>query len=265
MELAALRKAAGFSGQAIADSLGWDQSRVSRVEKGKQAIDEIDLITWLLACNVKRPQLRGIVAHNLGTVQETWVLPYGPASSDSRNVLAEEREAKTMVSYSCPLVPVLLQTPAYTRALVVQFHEDEAAVERIVAARGDRQEVLRGPDAPDFVFYIEEAALHRPVGGREVLHDQLLHLMFMADWKKITVRVLLTDVGEHAAGDGPFVLIQRRDKRWVACVHTRATSLILEHADHIAAYQSIVEDLATRALAAEESRAFIAALADLYD
>lgn len=263
MELADIREAAGHNGQELADLIGWDQSKVSRIENGKQSIDEVDLVTWLLACKIKAPRLRQIVKRNQDAIQDTWVLPYGTKSSDSRNVIVEEREAKTITVYDCLVVPALLQTPEYTRVLVALFHAgDEVNIERIRSIRGDRQHVLRGARAPHAVFYIEEAVLRRPIGDERIIHDQLMRLMFMADWTKVSIRVLPTALGEHAALGGPFTLIGRRDKRWVACVNTQATSVMLESTEHIDSYKNTVKDLAARALSEEESRAFIAALAD---
>jgi len=263
MDLVAIREAAGFNGQELADALGWDQSKVSRLENGKQSIDQTDLLSWLITCDVKNPELRQFVARNEEAIKDTWVLPNNPSPTDSRNLIAEERASKKITTYACVWVPALLQTPGYTRALAARFNpDDEARVERIVAERAVRQDVMRGHKAPHLVCFIEEAVLTRPVGGRQVLHDQLMHLMFMADWTKISIRVLLTDLGEHTAGDGPFILFERRDKRSVAFLSARVTSVIFEKPEHIKGYQETVKDLAARALTEEESRVLIANLAD---
>lgn len=261
MDLMAIRRAAGFNGQGLADALGWDQGKVSRVELGKQVLDDVDLMTWLLACDVKKPRLRQLVEHNREVTRETWVLPYKSPTNNSRSVRREEGQAKAITDYSTQLVTSLLQTPEYTRALASMHHTDEARIEQIVDSRRQKQELLRGPDAPHVVFYIEETALLRPVGNEQVFHDQLMHLMFMADWTKISIRVLRTSVGEHTGVDGAFMLIQRRDKRWVVITGMRTAWVIFESDDDIAAYKSTVKDLAARALGEEESRAFIATMA----
>ncbi|TWP47508.1 helix-turn-helix domain-containing protein [Lentzea tibetensis] len=260
-ELLAIREKAGFDGVGLADRLGWDQSKVSRIEGGKQAIDEVDLIHWLSSCGVKGARLRKLVDHNREATKETWVLPYGPGSADSRNVVAEEREAKAITTYNCVLIPGLLQTPEYARAIARVFHDDEEVVEKLVALRTKRQEVLRGEKAPKVTFFVEEAVLRKCIGSPQVMHDQLMHLMFMADWKNVCLRVIPEDAGAHMAGDGAFVLIERRDKRWVAYVNTRATTVILEADDHIASYEETIKGLERLALDAGESRRFIAELA----
>jgi hypothetical protein len=111
LEPLAIREKAGFDGLGLAHRLGWDQSKVSRIEGGKQAVDEVDLISWLTSCGIKHPRIRQLVDENREATKETWVLPHGPASSDSRNLSAEEKAAKTITIYSCGLVPGLLQTP----------------------------------------------------------------------------------------------------------------------------------------------------------
>jgi transcriptional regulator with XRE-family HTH domain len=261
MDLADIRRKAGFKGQALADVLGWDQGKVSRVEKGKQALDEVDLMSWLIACDVKRAKLRQVVEQGREATRQTWVLPYGPASGDSRNLSVEESEAKSITVFACMLIPGLLQTPEYARAVVEQFQEDEVTIERVVARRLARQEVLRGEHAPKTVFYIEEQALIRPADSPETTHDQLMHLMFMADWKKVSIRVLPTEVGLHKAGTGAFILIKRRDLRSIAWVDTRATSVIFESEEDVKRFQDSVSQLATLALNESDSRALIARLA----
>jgi hypothetical protein len=132
---------------------------------------------------------------------------------------------------------------------------------RAVAARMARQEVLRGEKAANAAFFIEEQTLLRPVGDDRLMQDQLLHLMFMADWKKVSLRVLATRAGMHSAAQGSFSLIERRDGRSVAWLDTRATAVVLEGDEHIKAYKDTIKELAELAMSEGQSREFIAGLA----
>jgi transcriptional regulator with XRE-family HTH domain len=262
MELAEIREAAGFSGLGLAGTLGWDQSKVSRIEKGKQTITDFELVSWLVACKVSGRRLNQLAVHSRNASKQTWVLPNGPTSADSRNLRAEEQEAKIITVYACTQIPGLLQTPDYTQVLAAQIQDDDAAVQQVVAERLSRQEVLSGPNAPNVTFYIEEQALLRPVGGPAVSHDQLMHLMFMADWTKVSIRVLRTQVGAHTAGAGEFTLIRRKDKRSVAWASNRVSAVVFEQPEHIRIYETTVKQLDGLALSEQDSRALIARLAD---
>ncbi|TWP50625.1 helix-turn-helix domain-containing protein [Lentzea tibetensis] len=258
LELLAIREKAGYDGIGLANRLGWDQSKVSRIEGGKQAVDEVDLISWLTSCDVKYPQLRQLVNDNREATRDTWVVPHSPTSG--RALVAEERAAKTITHYACVLIPGLLQTRAYAQATIGHWHQDEKTILLTVEQRMTRQEVLPGERAPKVVFYIEEGVLLRTASDAEIGEEQLLHLMFMADWKKVSIRILPTSAGVHSAGQGSFTFIERRDGILVARIDTRATALVMENEVHIAAYQETIKELDGLAMSEGQSRKYIASL-----
>jgi hypothetical protein len=225
----------------------------------QQAIDEIDLIHWLSTCNVKRPRLRQLVAFNREANEETWVLPYGAASPALRNITAEERTATKITAYACVLLPGLLQTPEYARAVFELSHSDDEVITRLVRQRMARQGVLRGERAPSAVFFIEEQALTRLFGGHQVAHDQLMHLLFMAAWKKVSIRVV-PNASPHIAGQSAFVHFEHCNRKLVR-VDSRASSVTFEADEDVAAFEHAIEELDRVALGQEESRALIAELA----
>lgn len=258
LELLAIREKAGYDGIGLANRLGWDQSKVSRIEGGKQAVDEVDLISWLTSCDVKYPRLRQLVDDNREATKDTWALSHTPTAG--RGLVAEERAAKTITHYACVLVPGLLQTRAYAKVTISHWHEDETTIQQAVDARLARQEVLRGERAPRAVFYIEEQVLLRIASDATAGEEQLLHLMFMADWKKVSIRILPTTAGVHSAGQGAFTFFERRDGMSVARIDTRATALVMENDDHIAAYRETIRELDALAMSEGLSRKYIASL-----
>lgn len=96
------------------------------------------------------------------------------------------------------------------------------------------------------------------------MHDQLMQLMFMTDWKKITIRVLPATAGAHAGMHGAFRLIVRKDKLKIVILDTRIANIAVEVPEHVEAYEDILTDLAGKALNVDESRVFLTALADEY-
>lgn len=248
-DLAVIREKAGFDGIRLTEKLDWDQSKVSRIEHGKQAIGDIELITWLTFCGITGARLHELVDANHEATKDTWLQPYGKDSD--RTFIAEERRATKLVTYQSTLIPGLLQTKAYMRALL---RDGEAGVERRLA----RQDVLRGEGALTATFFIDEAALRRVVGGHRLMHDQLMHLLVMADWKKVTIRVVPLEAGAHAGVDGPFDMFDDQ----LVCIFLKVANVFLENPDHVAAFKDSIKDLDTLAMSEEQSRAYIAQMAD---
>lgn len=262
-ELVRVRKAKGLNGNDIAKKLGWERGKVTRAELGKQAIEELDLVAWLMACEVQRPELHRLVEINRQATQEIWVQHTSPNCS-RYSIRDEEVYATTIVTYSLAVIPGLLQVPDYIRAMARTSSTAPEHAELLVDTRLARQKLLRGANAPEATFFLEEQVLRRPVGGPAVMIDQLAHLLFMCDWKKITIRVVPNDVGAHGALMNSFVFIERRDDRKVVSVDTRSAIALLETAHDIANYESTIEELDGFALSQEESKAVIAEIADEY-
>ena len=112
-------------------------------------------------------------------------------------------------TYQIQLVPGLLQTEGYARALIRQ---GSATTEEEIARRGElrasRQEILRLPDAPQLWVVIDEAALRRPVGSREIVREQLEHLIEVADHPAVTLQIMPFSAGAHSAMGGPFTILR---------------------------------------------------------
>jgi transcriptional regulator with XRE-family HTH domain len=121
-----------------------------------------------------------------------------------------ERSARVISAYETMLIPGLLQTESYTRALyesrVPAYAEEE--IERHVEARLDRQSVLRRDPSPRLGFVVEESVLERPVGGNVILKGQLEYLLkCMQSLKHLTLQVMPTRRHTHAGLNGPMQLM----------------------------------------------------------
>jgi transcriptional regulator with XRE-family HTH domain len=118
-----------------------------------------------------------------------------------------EAEAAVLRSYEPLLVPGLLQTPGYARAILAarpgKKHDD---LEDQVAARMDRQAILARADPPQLWSVLDEGVLHRCIGGPKVMHDQLAHLADLADNRQTAVQVIPAAAGAHAGLLGGFVI-----------------------------------------------------------
>ncbi|MEU8343171.1 DUF5753 domain-containing protein [Spirillospora sp. NPDC048832] len=117
-----------------------------------------------------------------------------------------EARASRICYWALAIIPGLLQTPDYARALLEdgQIIED---VEATVAARMARQEVLNRDRPPELRALINESALDQPVGGPEVMRDQLAHLIALSHRRNIILRAVPRNVGAHIGLDGSFVIL----------------------------------------------------------
>ncbi|MFC6931042.1 DUF5753 domain-containing protein [Actinomadura yumaensis] len=117
-----------------------------------------------------------------------------------------ERQAERIESYNALVVPGLLQTEPYMRALfevsVVVTDIDAAVRDRLA-----RQESLRKKDPLELRFLIKESALLDPIGGKEVMREQLAYLLEVSRWPNVVLRVVSRDIGAHVGVDGSFQLL----------------------------------------------------------
>jgi transcriptional regulator with XRE-family HTH domain len=118
-----------------------------------------------------------------------------------------EAEATILRSYEPLLVPGLLQTEEYARAiLAVQPGGKRDDLEDRVAARMERQAILNRADAPQLWCVLDEGVLRRCIGGAKVMHDQLEHLADIAERPQLSIQVIPASTGEHAGLLGGFVI-----------------------------------------------------------
>jgi transcriptional regulator with XRE-family HTH domain len=127
----------------------------------------------------------------------------------SRAFMAASARALSIGEYAAHVVPGLLQTEAYARAVLSVGHSlsGPEQLEERLAARLTRQERLGSPDGPELWVVLDEAVLMRPVGGRAVMRAQLTRLLEAADEPHITVQVLPFEHGEHGAMGGSLTVL----------------------------------------------------------
>ncbi|ROO91016.1 helix-turn-helix protein [Actinocorallia herbida] len=170
-----------------------------------------------------------------------------------------EEEASDILIYEHELITGLLQTEDYFRALlrVDPLLPEESATEkdRRVEVRTKRQERLRGPDAPRLWIILNETAVRRLVGGRQVMKDQLMRLIDLCEPRNVTLQILPFSAGAHAAVDGSFHILNfpaRRDPS-IVYLQFRRGSIYLEEAADLLEYTEIYDQLRAAALSPESS------------
>ncbi|MFI0481825.1 Scr1 family TA system antitoxin-like transcriptional regulator [Actinomadura sp. 9N215] len=168
-----------------------------------------------------------------------------------------EEHATSLRSHHPLLVPGLLQTPEYARAVIKSSGRKVDDVEKQVQKRMDRQEILAPENDTVVVVVIDEGALYRPIGGPKTMHDQLLKLLAMAEWPNVWIKIVPSTVGEYAGLAGNFH-IAVMDGRGFAWVDDAFSGDVLEHPESVATMERVWEALRDKALPTEQSIELIA-------
>lgn len=190
------RISAGFSSQeALAAKLGFDRTVVAKAETGDRVPTTDVLAAWCEAC--------GLDAELYADFAELARSSDGPVPTWFESWLEAEREAQELHVWSPLLIPGLLQTPDYARALFIAAQADtsEDVIDALVSARLERQGVLDGPEQPDAVFILAETVTTTLVGSPEVMRDALIHV---ASVPGIVVQVVPASIGANAGMSGAF-------------------------------------------------------------
>lgn len=166
-----------------------------------------------------------------------------------------EAQAKALHVYSNLLVPGLLQTEAYARAVFSQWRPllSEETIEKRVIDRMARQQILEPWPSPTFSFVLDESVLLRPVGGREVHVGQLENLLRIGQFRAVELQVMPMDREEQPSMDGPFNLLTVRKGEQVAYVEIHTYPRLITDAEEVRVLSERYGLLRAQALRPSES------------
>ncbi|NYI03381.1 helix-turn-helix domain-containing protein [Allostreptomyces psammosilenae] len=169
-----------------------------------------------------------------------------------------EAKALSVHSYQAMLIPGLLQTEEYARALFRTAFPppSDDVIEKRVTARLDRQEILKRQPPPLLGYVIEESALRRPVGGVGVLKRQLRRLLECASMRNVSIQVMPTVQENHAGLNGPMVLLELPDQELVY-IESQADGIFISDRAKVRAMNQRYGILRAQALSPGESATFI--------
>jgi transcriptional regulator with XRE-family HTH domain len=269
-ELRALRSSAGLTSGEAARLVGWHQSKVSRIETGTSGVKPADVRLLLDAYGVADSQLRELLLVLAGAEDSDgrhhwWHAYRGVLPPTYRDFISLESQAGAMRTLETTVVPGLLQTPEYaravTRAAVEGLPEDR--LDTLVEVRLARQDVLRADPPLELSAVLDEAVLRREVGGPGVMARQLERLVEAARLPQVRLQVLPFAAGAHIGVTGPFVIFSfssTSDLDVVVLDHL-TSSLYLERKEDLQAYTEAFNALQIHALSPEDSLDFIAGTA----
>jgi transcriptional regulator with XRE-family HTH domain len=240
-----LREEAGLTIEDVADKLEMSASTVSRMETAQVGVRPRDLGFLLDTYGVDEAERGQLLQIARERRLQHWWQEY--ADLPNIAVASLEEDASTIWQYSTQLVPGLLQTEAYARAVLEAIRLDARTddIDRRLELRIHRQEVLTGEHAPEYWVVLDEAVARRQVGGPAVMAEQLERLAEAAKQPNVTLQLLPFTSGEHAGMDGEFTILRYRDSDDpdVVYIENTGSDLYLEAPEATRRYNRIFDHL----------------------
>jgi transcriptional regulator with XRE-family HTH domain len=262
MELRTLRERSGLTIDQVAARLECSASKISRTENAQVTATARDVRYLLEIYGVTGAKADELVQIAREARQKGWWHPYG--FQHTGQFVGLESDASSIKQYEALLVPGLMQTRDYARAVMRAARPDFAPeeIERRVDLRMQRQGLLTCDGAPESWFVIDEAVLLRAVGGGGVMREQLLRMAEIADYTNVTIQVLPFDAGEHAGLDGAFVVLAFPEPEDPQIVYLDNTTggLFLETEAEVRRYNIMFDHIRAAALRPDVSTERIVAL-----
>jgi transcriptional regulator with XRE-family HTH domain len=254
-ELRRLREQAGLTIEDVGEKLECSASKVSRIETGQVGVTPRDARDMLELYGAGEDQRSALVALAREARHKGWWHAYSEVFTGS--FVGLESEAASLRTFQALLVPGLLQTEDYTRAVMKAMRPDghDSEIERRVAGRVQRQKLLHEETPPQYWAVIDEAVLWRTVGGQTVMREQLEHLVELATLPWVTLQVVPFQAGEHAGMEGAFLILgfpEQADPDVVYVEYTTA-GVYLEQESDVARYTVMFDHLRAAALRPEET------------
>jgi hypothetical protein len=252
-QLRRLREVKGLTRAAAGYTIRASESKMSRLELGRVSFKERDIRDLLILYGVEDPDQRDeLLALAKQANQPGWWHRYSDILPNWFEAYVGLEETATLIrTYEGHLVPGLLQTEDYARAVMLAGlpSGSDEEVERWLKLRMDRQELLSRSGAPRLWAVVDEAALRRPVGGRDVMLAQLDRLIVATRLPNVTVQVVLFRAGAHAALGQPFVILRFADPDLPDMVYLEqlASGLWIDKRDEVDSYAQVMDRLVIQA------------------
>ena len=262
LELRRFREAARMTCEDVAGHLECSTSKISRIETGRVRVSPRDVRDMLDLYRVPEPQRDSLVQLARESRQKGWWHAYSDTIEPRfATYIGLESAASEIRIYEVTLIPGLLQTEDYARAVIAAgaVEGSPEAVERNVAFRMARQPALTSEDPPQLWAVLDEAALRRQVGGPGLMRLQLDHLLDLGGLPNVAIQVLPFGAGAHPAMGRPFVILafpERADPD-VVYLEDLTSALYVEDVDEVDRYNMFFNHLRATALSFDGSAALI--------
>jgi transcriptional regulator with XRE-family HTH domain len=257
-QLRRLRESRGFTREEAGDRIRASESKISRMELGRVGFKERDVVDLLDMYGVDEAERDVLVALAREANAPGWWHQYADVLPDFfQTYVGLEEAASVLRVYEVQFVPGLLQTESYARAVISRGWPaaPEEEIERRVSIRVTRQELLTKEGGPRLWAVVDEAALRRPVGSREVFRSQLEHLIEATQDVRITLQVAPFRSGSHAAEAGAFTIMRfpEADLPDIVYLEQLTSALYLDKREDVERYSEVMERLSVESEAPERT------------
>lgn len=265
-ELRRLREAADLTIDEVGEKLECSASKVSRIETGHVGVTPRDARDMLELYGLTGDEREALVQLAREARKPGWWQAYKEVFTGT--FVGLEADASSLKAFQALLVPGLLQTETYARAVIraMRPDSDESEIQRRVAARTARQQLLADPSPPEYWAVIDEAVLHREVGGPEVMARQAQRLIEMGQLPHVTIQVVPFTAGAHPGMEGPFLILGFPEPADPEVVYVDSTSggFFLELAPDVRRYTLMFDHLRAAALKPDDSLSLIEKAGERY-
>ncbi|MGQ4268822.1 helix-turn-helix domain-containing protein [Nocardiopsis changdeensis] len=264
-ELKRARSESGLTTTQVVKSLKWAAGKLSQIENAEtQTVkpDDLDKLMDLyqVTSSDKREALHALAKD--AKVRGWWSKyreVFGPQSLPDF-----ESEASTIRTFESSVIPGLLQTPQYAKAVFEGGrYTSSEEVERRAQARMERREILIRFNPTKLRVVLDEAALRRVIGSHEIMAEQMHHMLHMAKLPNVDLQVLPFAAGAHNALIAPFSILEFPEPLDlpIVFIETATGGLFLEEADEVDQHSVTFSDAQGSALSTAQSARFIADIA----
>ncbi|MER5751365.1 helix-turn-helix transcriptional regulator [Streptomyces sp. NPDC002088] len=246
VQLGTARRTAGMTQRELGERLMLDEETIASIEQGRRPLkpDLAELLDEILGT-------KGLLAAGVANLPEIDQFPMW-----AELYVEHEREAIALSLYANQVLPGLLQTEAYARAVlrerVPAYNGDE--VETKTSARVGRQDILHRTDPPTVSFVIWEPVLSLEIGSPDMRIEQLRHLHACAELPSLSMQFLPLTSPSHAGLDGPFVLLETPDHQHLAYIEGQRGSQWVSDPDEVSILARKYAMLRAQALTPQESK-----------
>jgi transcriptional regulator with XRE-family HTH domain len=259
-QLRRLREAAGVTREQAGYHIRSSESKISRLELGRVGFKERDVADLLEFYGVDPAQREPLVAQARQANEAGWWHAFDDVLPGwFQTYVGLESAASLIRSYQIQFLPGLLQTESYARAVITAGDPGISAgeIDRRIELRRQRQSLLRQDDPLQFWTVLDEAAIHRPLGGKRVMREQLQHLLELMTLPNVVIQIMPFALSGHAGDGGNFSILRfpEPDLPDVVYLEQMISASYLDKREYVERYARAMDRLIVDSQPPERTRA----------
>lgn len=241
--------------------IGISHSMISFWENGHRVPTPEDVAGFLAGLGVGGDEKERILVLARNATDPNWLTSGYPGMSPAlAGVLDCETTATSITHWAAAVIPGLLQTAGYAKALLTAAAVNTTGIDPMVMMRVARRDILTRANPTRFTALIAEAAIREPIGTTEVQLEQLQHVLDMARRPNVDVQVVRSGQGWHPGLSGSFILFDFAESPSIIHIEHYSSSAFLYEDRDVSAYQAASQALRSKALDSQASVEFIASV-----